>query len=188
MPLHDALYGRKPDASAGNLRGSMQPLKHAEQVRSVTRIEAYAIVLHVEGSFATDRLRAEPNTRHPASRSELPCVVEQILEHDLHELEIAVHQLLGLDDDLGSALRRPFAYTCHDDLRQGRQVDDFAPDLHPGHASELEQVVDQARHPLGTGQDPIDVATTVGIDGVVMTLPQQAGKARDCAQGPAKVM
>src|SRR2546430_15763899 len=47
MPLHDPFHDRQADARALELLGLMEPLKYAEQLVGVARIEARAVVFHI---------------------------------------------------------------------------------------------------------------------------------------------
>jgi hypothetical protein len=47
MPVDDAPDIGQPDAGALEIRGPVEPLKHPEELVSVTRVETYPVVPHV---------------------------------------------------------------------------------------------------------------------------------------------
>src|SRR5437868_11932158 len=111
MSLHDALNGSQADARAGKVGGGVQALENPEQVACIAWIESYAIVLHKKGPFAADAARAEADVGRRSPGGELPGVVEQILQNDLQQPQVAVGAVIRLHHESGLPLRRPLLDT-----------------------------------------------------------------------------
>ena len=93
-------YGRQADSVARELALAVKPVKWAKQPFGVRHVKAGAVVGHEVHGHAVLLDRPEANPRALGLGGELECVVEQVLQHGLHEPGIRLGDQPILDLDL----------------------------------------------------------------------------------------
>lgn len=154
----------------------MQPLENPEQVARVVRVESYAIVLHKKRPLISRLTRSETDPRYLAPDGELARIVKQVLEHDLQQPQIPVNLLSRFYRDLNVALRSPLADPPQHAVRQFREIHRFAPQFHPGHAAQLEQIIDQPGHAYRARLYSFKVSAAGSVKFVKVLVMEQSGK------------
>ena len=166
----------------------MQSLKRSEQLVGIDRIEAGAVVTHIECRRAPTSCRAHLDRGVIATAGELPGVVEQVLERDAQQPWVARGAQVGRNRD-GHLARRRLPPELGDDLRcEIAEIDALG--LHVG-ARDLRQrqdVVDQLAHPLGRVADALDVPSGLRRQGRPGVLDQRLAEAVDAAQRRTQIV
>ena len=98
MPLDDPLYCREPDTRTGKIFLAVQALKWLEQLLDELHVEPTPVVSQEIDRDSVLIVVAEFNLWFGHARSELPRVLEQILQRRLHKS--AVRQGFGSVADL----------------------------------------------------------------------------------------
>ena len=105
MASHDALYGCEADAGPGELGFCMQALEGFKEPIYEALVEAGAVIADEVDGFLALFSAAKFNAGVRRTAGELPCIPEQVLQHDLHETSIGDDVAAGLDDALDLAVR-----------------------------------------------------------------------------------
>lgn len=100
--VDDTLNRCKPDARTWKFIGAMKALECAKQSSSVSHIEPYTIVAHVQHGLAAHRFGAKLDARRRLGRGEFPGIVEKIFQNDPQEPCVAAGQNVRRDHELGT--------------------------------------------------------------------------------------
>src|SRR5260221_4513752 len=105
VPRNDSLDRGQADPGAFEFGLVVQPLKCAEQLARVGRVEADAVVTRKEGGRISDRSLSDLDSCvHPLS-GEFPCVPEEILENDREQVSVGGSPQVRLDLAAHDAIR-----------------------------------------------------------------------------------
>ena len=122
VAFHDPPDGREPDSSSRELRLGVEPLEGSEQASRVRLVEAVAVVLHVEQFLSVLFDRAELDPRRGRLLRELPCVADEVLQHDLEESRVRLgHEAVG-NDEVDASVRARARERVADLTREQGQV------------------------------------------------------------------
>ena len=185
MLVHDALHGREPDARAVEVFRAVKPLEHTEQLVGVLHVEAHAVVLDEQHWCAVARGLANVDYRVRAWTGVLHRIRQEVRVHDADEARVAGHRRQRAEAPLDPAprqLRRQVGDDgLHDLIQPGRlgtQV--LAPQL-----SEMQQIVHQPAHVMGSVLDTIQVMPWRGFERVAQLLDENLDEPVHLAQwGP----
>ena len=136
----------------------MQPLERLKQLARIGRIEAGAVVAHIAADGGVPaRCRPELDRRVVPAGRELPGVVEQVLQGRTDKP--AVRQGLDWFFDREADVPTRFAVLefLGDPGRLRAEVNWLQVQLGPREARKLHQVIDQLRHLLTGGDDPLGI-------------------------------
>src|SRR5437899_791412 len=122
MPVHDALYGRKPDAGAGVLGCGMQALKRSEKLVGVGHLEARPVVADEKGGAPAILQGADFDAGFGRPRGELPSVSDEVLEGHPQQMRVALGAHPVPSRDLDCAAGIALLQLTHHLLRDLAQV------------------------------------------------------------------
>ena len=162
--VDDALHGGQADAGARELPCVVKSLERAEQLAGVGHVEAHAVVAHEIGRLRR-RLRSGRTRCAPAIAAAVnfQALSSRFSSATSQQPRIA----LGLTGPARwrtrpGARARNSCRPLGDLLRHRRQVDILDLQLRAGHARQLEQVVDQQAHALGSLANPGEMRMMLG--------------------------
>src|SRR5687767_2207130 len=110
---HHPLHGGQSDAAPLELGRGVQSLEGAEELARVGHVEAGAVVAHVEAALAGVLRHPELDMRLRFPGGVLPGVGEQVLEHHLDQVRVALRFEVRGDPHLHLSLRSAAAQGSH---------------------------------------------------------------------------
>src|SRR3989442_1223882 len=188
VPVHDALYGRKPDSGAGVLGRGMQALKRAEKLVGVGHVEARPVVADEKGRAPAILQCTDFDAGFRRPRGELPSVSDEVLEGGTQQMRVALGAHPVPDRDFHRAAGLALLQLTRHLLRDLAQVHRPTLERPARHARQLEQILYQLGHVLRRGAYSRQVA--LGIAGKVLReiVDQRLAEPVDRAQRRAQVV
>ena len=188
MTTYDALNGRKPDTSALEFTSGMEALERAEQLVGIRHLEPRAVVLDKKNGLAVLLLFAESDLCLFALRRKLPCVAQQVTQHDSQKTPIAVGQesVFGSEDNISIGVTS--FQLGNDCMGQFTQVNSLAAYLAARNSREFQHVVNQLRHLLTRAAQLMEMVLARLIKFVLVIFQQYLAEAVDMPQGCPQVV
>src|SRR5581483_9391776 len=149
----DPLHRGEADARTGEIVRMVKPLKGAEQLRLIRRIESGPVVAHEVGAIVAAKFYA----RGGMFRGELPGISEEILQHYAHQVGVAVVLQIRRDDEFHRALRLRAPQIVGNRFRDGGKINARTAQRTTGDAREVQQVVNEDPHTLRGGTHALKV-------------------------------
>ena len=148
VTLNDPLHRRQSHPRPFKLIGAMQALEGGKQLVGIGHIKADAVVADKIGFFSAYRGGTEFDDRRCLLAAVFPGICQQIFEQHPEQAGIPIgSDILGnLHGD--TSLRLGLLEFQGDKLRQPAQIDRLPVQVAAGYFRQLQQVIDELRHPL----------------------------------------
>src|SRR6266498_3607610 len=139
----------------------MQALESAKQFVDICHIEPCAIITDkVRASIGGIILDSEFNVGKFLLGREFPGIIEQVLQYYLHQARINIGSYIWRDGKLNNPLWVGLLKGTDNILGNRAEICRLRVERCTRHAREIEQVVDQLCHALGSSADAHQVVTT----------------------------
>src|ERR1700691_610106 len=151
----------------------MQPLERLEQLARVLGIEAGAVVADVVARGCVPaRCRSELDRRIVPTVGELPGITQQVFQHRPDERAFRQGMDGPGDNEMGGPVRVPALDFRGDPRRLLADIDRLQLQFGLRDTRDLHQVIDQPRHLLADGDDPLGVLAAFLAENVSVLLEQ----------------
>ena len=187
MPLRDALGDHETQTRTGPFIDPVQPLEGFEQLAGVLHVESDPAVAHPQVHALADLFPIHVDLHPLARRGELPRIVQQLRQHALEVVLVALYGQARAHLDLRGAARIGVLQLGAHPVGEHAQVDLFASQRRAPGRGEFLQRVEHRAHARGRIADALEIVAP-GIVEPGGVLTGQDREAVDRAQGGAQVV
>jgi len=184
MPGNDPFNRCQADPRSGEFLCRMEALKGAEQLVHISHVKPRTIIPDKITGFSILVHGAEFDPGLDRLAGELPGIVQQIPQGNLHQVGITLNNDSLLDGHFGSSFGIVLLIRLCNRPDHPTQVNRLALEIERGHPREFQRIIDEHPHALGSLADPIQIILSCFVQVLPILLQQGLAETFDASEGP----